>query len=52
VIFTKLLKIAMLHVVLDFQKIYKIVLEKAVLFVAFLAFLVLVRKKLTLSMKR
>jgi hypothetical protein len=33
VILSKFFKIAMLHVVLDWQKIYKIVLEKAFIFI-------------------
>jgi hypothetical protein len=32
-ILTKFLKIAMLHVVLDWQKIYKTILEKALFFI-------------------
>jgi hypothetical protein len=45
---TKVLKTAMLHVVLDWQNIYKIVLEKAFFFILwrFYLFLVLVLKNL------
>jgi hypothetical protein len=48
VIWTKFWKLSMLHVVLDWQKIYKIVLEKDIFlyFVAFLSFLFFVWKNL------